>query len=66
MLCISVHPKFVNYIMKVYIPKKWMLDVAVILSWVDDNIMKKYIYEASVIELIFSIWKDEVNKWISN
>ena len=52
--------------MKVDIPKKWMLDVTVILSGVDENIVKKYIYEASVIELISRIWTDELNEWVNN
>ena len=40
---------FVNSVMKVDTPKKLMLDVTVILSWVDDNGVKKCIHEASVI-----------------
>ena len=43
-----------------------MLDVTVILSGVDENIVKKYIYEASVIELISRIWTDELNEWVNN
>ena len=40
---------FVNSVMKVDTPKKLMIDVTVILSWVDDNGVKKCIHEASVI-----------------
>ena len=51
----GVVPRFVNHIIKVEIPKKQMLVVNVILSWVDDNVVKKYIDKATVMEVIISL-----------
>ena len=35
-----------------------------ILSWVDDNFVKKYIKEASVMDVITIRFRDKGNEWI--
>ena len=52
MLCFGVITRFINSIMKVDSPKKQMLDINMILSWVDDDVDKNYIDKASVKEVI--------------
>ena len=59
--CSGMIPGFVNYIMKVDTPKKLMIDVTVILSWVDDNGVKNYIHEASVFRIISNFRTYELN-----
>ena len=37
-----------------------------VFSWVDDNVVKNYINEASDIELLSRLWTYERNEWINN
>ena len=39
--------------------KKKMIDVTVILSWIENNVFKKYIDWDSVMEVIYINWKYE-------
>ena len=55
-------PMFINYTVKIDILNKPMLDIYVILSWVDDNYDKNYVNDASVMEVISILWKDELDE----
>ena len=54
----GVMPRFSNSIIKVAIPNELMLYVTVILSWIDDYVVKKYIYESSTMDLINGLCYD--------
>ena len=45
--------------MKVDIPNKQGLDLSVIFSWVDDDVAKKWVDEASIVYVITGLWGDE-------
>ena len=55
-LCSGVTTRLSNAIMNFYILKKLILDVTVILFWVNGNVVKTYIDEVSVIEVLSSLW----------
>ena len=60
----GVMTNFVNSIMKVGITNKGMIDVTVILSWVNNDVFNKYIGESYVTKIITRFFMDEQNKWI--
>ena len=58
----GVMTNFVNSIMKVGITNKGMIDVTVILSWVNNDVFNKYIGESYVTKIITRFFMDEQNK----
>ena len=62
----GVMSRFVDFIMKVDIPKKLMLYFTVILSWVNNRVVNNYIYESSFIGVITSLCTDDQTYWIEN
>ena len=66
MLCSGVMTRFFHSIMKVDISNKLMVDVEVIVSWVDENVFKKYIGEAYGIDILTGIWGYEKRLFIED
>ena len=59
MLYSGVIPSYINQIMKVGIPNKWIIYGTLVLFWVDDDVLKKYTDKASVINEITTLWDDK-------
>ena len=53
LFCGLVH-RLVNAIMKVVVPQKNVFDVTVIVSWINEDVESRCIYEASAVEVKIS------------